>query len=55
MDTCERVHEYLNRLILSVTEEILNNYFETAKDRSFIEILDHLFEQEVKNLKSRKV
>lgn len=55
MDTYERVHEHLNRLGLSVTEGILDNYLETAKDRSFMEILDHLLEQEVKNLKSRKV
>ena len=55
MDIYERVHEHLNRLGLSVTEEILDNYLETAKDRSFMEILDHLLEQEVKNLKSRKV
>jgi DNA replication protein DnaC len=55
MDTCERVHEYLNRLGLSVTEQILGNYLESAKDRPFMEILDHLLEHEVKNLKSKKV
>lgn len=55
MDKYERVQEYLNRLGLSVTEEILYNYLESAKDRSFMEMLDHLLEQEVKNLKSKKV
>ena len=38
-----------------MTEEILDNYLESAKDRTFMEILDHLLEKEVKNLKSRKV
>lgn len=55
MDTYERVHDYLNRLGLSVTEQIIDNYLESAKDRSFMEILDHLLEQETKNLKSKKV
>ena len=55
MDTYERVHDYLNRLGLSVTEQILDNYLESAKDRPFMEILDHLLEQETRNLKSRKV
>ena len=31
MDTYERVQEYLNRLGLSVTEEILDNYLESVK------------------------
>ena len=55
MDTYERVHEYLNRLGLSVTEQIIDNYLESAKDKPFMEILDHLLEQETRNLKSRKV
>ena len=55
MDTYERVHGYLNRLGLTVTEQILDNYLESAKDKPFMEIFNHLLEQEVKNLKSRKV
>ena len=55
MDIYERVHEYLNRLGLSVTEQIMDNYLETAKNKPFMEIFDHLLEQEVKNLKSKKV
>ena len=55
MDTYERVHGYLNRLGLTVTEQILDNYLESVKDKPFMEIFNHLLEQEVKNLKSRKV
>ena len=55
MDTHERVHEYLNRLGLSVTEQIIDNYLESSGDRPFMEILVHLLEQETKNLRSRKV
>ena len=55
MDSYERVHEYLNRLGLSVTEQIIDSYLESAKDRPFMEILDHLLEQETKNLRSKKV
>ena len=55
MDAYERVHEYLNRLGLSVTEQIIDNYLESAKDKPFMEILYHLLEQETRNLKSRKV
>jgi predicted transport protein len=40
MDTYERVHGYLNNLGLSVTNQIMDNYLESAKDRSFMEILD---------------
>ena len=55
MDTYERVHGYLNRLGRTVTEQILHNYLESVKDKPFKEIFNHLLEQEVKNLKSRKV
>ena len=55
MDIYESVHDYLNCLGLSVTEQIMGNYLETAKNKPFMEILDHLLEQEVKNLKSKKV
>ena len=49
------MHGYLNRLGLTVTEQILDNYLESVKDKPFMEIFNHLLEQEVKNLKSRKV
>jgi DNA replication protein DnaC len=55
MDSYERVHEYLDRLGLSVTGQIIDNYLESAKDKPFMEILEHLLEQETKNLRSRKV
>ena len=55
MDTYERVHDCLNRLGLSVTEQIIDGYLESAKDKPFMEILDHLPEQETRNMKSRKV
>ena len=55
MDSYERVHEYLNRLGLSITEQIIDNYLESSKDKPFMEILEHLLEQETKNRKSKKV
>ena len=47
MDTYEQVHGYLNRLGLTVTEQILDNYLESVKDKPFMEIFNHLLEQEV--------
>ena len=55
MDTYERVHEYLQKLGLSITDQSIDNYLENAKDKSFMEILDHLLGEEVKNLKSRNI
>ena len=55
MDTYERVHGYLNRLGLSITDQIIDSYLESAKDRPFMDILEHLLEQETKNLRSKKV
>ncbi|EQD69551.1 IstB ATP binding domain-containing protein [mine drainage metagenome] len=55
MDTYERVHDYLNRLGLSVTDQIIDSYLESARDKPFMEILDHLLEQETRNVRSRKV
>jgi DNA replication protein DnaC len=54
MDTYERVHEYLRKLGLNTIEQSIDNYLENSKDRSTMEILDHLLEDEVKNLKSRR-
>jgi len=42
MDTYERVHEYLQKLGLSITHQAIDNYLENAKDHSFMEILDNL-------------
>ncbi|MGC8563143.1 MAG: IS21-like element helper ATPase IstB, partial [Thermoplasmata archaeon] len=55
MDTYERVHEYLRKLGLNTTDQTIDNYLENSKDRSTMEILDHLLEEEVKNLKSRNI
>ena len=45
----ERVHSNLLRLGLTTAEEMLDNWISTASsnDKSVLEILDHLFEQEV--------
>ena len=53
MDVYERVHDYLQKLGLSVTEQTIDNYLENSKDKSFMEILDHLLEEEVKSSRSR--
>jgi len=36
MDTYERVHEYLQKLGLSITDQSIDNYLENAKDKSFM-------------------
>ncbi len=53
MDSYERVHDYLQKLGLSITDQTIDNYLESAKDRSVMEIPDHLLEEEVKNSRSR--
>ena len=53
MDVYERVHDYLQKLGLSVTEQTIDNYLENSKDRSVMEISDHLLEEEVKSSTSR--
>ena len=53
MDTYERVHDYPHELGLTITEQAIDNYIENAKDKSVMEILDHLLEEEVKSSKSR--
>ena len=53
MDTYESVHDYLHKLGLTITEQAIDNYLENAKDKSFMEILDHLLEEEVKSSRSR--
>ena len=34
MDVYERVHDYLQKLGLSVTEQTIDNYLENSKNRS---------------------
>jgi DNA replication protein DnaC len=53
MDTYERVHENLRKLCLETIEISLDNYIENAKDKSFMEILDHLLEDELRSSRSR--
>jgi DNA replication protein DnaC len=53
MDTYERVHENLRKLGLETIEISLDNYIENAKDKSFMEILDHLLEDELRSSRSR--
>jgi DNA replication protein DnaC len=51
----ERVHGNLKRLKLTVMDELLDNHLEmTAKEeRSTLEVLDHLLDQEVKSKEDR--
>ena len=50
--TYERLKENLERLKMKNTLEILDNYLEqTLKDKvNIVEILDHIFSEEEKNL-----
>lgn len=54
MRTYERVHDYLSKLGLPTLEKSLDSYLETAHHRPVMDILDHLFEQEVKHKLSKK-
>ena len=51
----ERVHENLNRLKLTTFEVLLDNYLEIAakEERSTLEVLDYLLDQEVKSKEER--
>ena len=53
MDPHDRVHDYLSRLGLTITEQSIDNYMELSKDKSTIEELDHLLSEEVKNQRNR--
>lgn len=55
MDTYERVHDYLQKLGLSTTDQSIDNYLENAKDKSVMDVLDHLLEEEVKDQRSRSI
>ena len=54
MDSYERVHEYLTSLGLDVIEKTIDNYLENARDKSIMEILDHLLSEEVKSKRSHR-
>jgi DNA replication protein DnaC len=54
MDSYEKVHEYLSRLGLTTIENTIDSYLETSHERPFMEILDHLLSEELKNKISRK-
>ena len=51
----ERVHDNLKRLKLTTIDEYLNNYLEIAanKERSTLEVLDYLLDQEIKSKEDR--
>ncbi len=51
----ERVHDNLKRLKLTTIDEYLDNYLEIAarEERSTLEVLDHLLDQEVKSKEDR--
>jgi DNA replication protein DnaC len=53
----ERLHENLKILKLNTMDAILDNYLETAssEDRSIMDILDHLFDEELKARKASAV
>ena len=55
MDLYDRVHQSLSKLGLSTMEESIDNYTENARDKTFMEVLDHLLSKEVKHQKSRHV
>jgi len=54
MDPYERVHESLIALGLDTIDHTLDNYLENARDRSVMEILDHLLSEEVKSKRSKR-
>ncbi|MEM0133615.1 MAG: hypothetical protein QXU18_00080 [Thermoplasmatales archaeon] len=49
MDSYERVHEYLGKLGLFVTDSTIDSYLETAHGKPVLEVLDHLLSEEVKH------
>ena len=54
MDSYERVHVYLASLGLDTIEKTIDNYLENARDKSIMEILDHLLSEEVKSKRSHR-
>ena len=54
MDPYERVHEFLTTLGMETIEKTLDNYLDNARDKTVIEVLDHLLSEEVKSKRSRR-
>ncbi len=54
MDSYERVHESLISLGMDTIEHTIDNYLENARDKSIMEILDHLLSEEVKSKLSKR-
>ena len=53
----ERLHDNLEKLKLNTIAEIMDNYLEIAakEERSIVEILDHLFEEEQRAKQARNI
>ena len=53
----ERLHDNLEKLKLNTISEILDNYLEIAsrEERSIIEILDHLMQEEQQSKTNRSI
>ena len=54
MDAYDRVHESLITLGLDTIEHTLDNYLENTRERSVVEILDHLLSEEVRSKRSKR-
>ena len=55
MDSYERVHEHLATLGMDTIEKTIENYLENARDKSFLEVFDHLLSEEVKSKRSSSI
>jgi len=54
MGAYENVHERLKALGLYTIKNTIDNYLSNVKDKSTMEILDHLLSEEVKSKRSRE-
>ncbi|MGC9193719.1 MAG: IS21-like element helper ATPase IstB [Thermoplasmata archaeon] len=54
MDSYERVHEQLKNLGLNTMEKTIDNYLGNVKDKSVMEILEHLLSEEIKSKRSKE-
>jgi DNA replication protein DnaC len=54
MGAYENVHKRLKALGLYTIENTIDNYLSNVKDKSSMEILDHLLSEEVKSKRSRE-
>ena len=48
------MHEYLGKLGLTTMERIMDSYLEVSHEKPFIDIMDHLLSEDLKNKLSRK-